>query len=89
MNTITQLFDQAELAEAAYADFWDETTNSLISDKEDLIAALKDYGFSTVQATEFLDHWKVIDQCPNTDAGFTGKGSGRGQVRFGRGQVRF
>ena len=72
MNTITQVFDQAELAEAAYADFWDETTNSLITSKIKLQEALESYGFSTTQAADFLDHWKVIDQCPNTDAGFTG-----------------
>ena len=71
MNTITQLFDQAELAEAAYANFWDKTTNSIILDKENVQAALKNQGFSTKQAADFLTHWKIIDQCPNTDSGFS------------------
>jgi hypothetical protein len=71
MNIITQLFDQAELSEAAYADFWDETTNSLISDQEDVQAALRNHGFGKTQAADFVTHWKVITQCPNTDSGFS------------------
>ena len=28
--------------------------------------------FTETQAQDFADHWKVIDQCPNTDSGFSG-----------------
>ena len=71
METITSVFEQAELAEAAYANFIDGSGN-LIIDKDKIITALRDYSFSAVQASDFLTHWKIIDQCPNTDTGFSG-----------------
>ncbi|WP_163336235.1 hypothetical protein [Desulfopila sp. IMCC35008] len=64
MNSIQDIYQKAELSEAAYADF----SNPNISP----LAALQAYGFSFTQATDFLNHWKVIAQCPNTDTGFSG-----------------
>ena len=57
MSTTTSLFEQAQLAEAAYADFSDPGKTRL--------QALKDEGFSDAQATEFVLHWKVVSHIPN------------------------
>lgn len=46
MSTIQDLFQQAQLAEAAYANFLDPLKTKL--------QALKDNGFSDAQATDFL-----------------------------------
>lgn len=58
MNTIQDLFQQAQLAEAAYANFSDPNVST--------IAALQDTknggSFSQTQATDFVTHWKVINQ---------------------------
>jgi len=53
MNTITSLFQQAQLAEAAYASFFDNAKN-LITDNAGVITALTtgDGKFSEAQATE-------------------------------------
>lgn len=71
MNTITSLFQQAQLAEAAYANFIDNT-GSLITTDAGVKAALIASGFSSdpnnttqsAQATAFLTHWQVVDQSP-------------------------
>ena len=61
MSTIT-LYEQAQLAEAAYADLWNDLTESAITDKNaviDRLVALKpdgSYSFSAAQATEFVLH---------------------------------
>jgi len=36
MGTIQSIFQQALLAEAAYANFWDSDLNALITDREDV-----------------------------------------------------
>lgn len=75
MNTIQNLFQQAQLAEAAYANLWNSNTNSAITDTELVKTALQDTGndmhFSQSQASEFVAHWRVIDQLPNTGSGFS------------------
>ena len=37
MSTITSMFEQAQLAEAAYANLWDNNLNSLITNPEDVV----------------------------------------------------
>ena len=70
MSAIQELFQQAELAEAAYADF---SADRLPLD------ALQDEnnggGFSKTQAEAFDKEWRVIDQytAPST-LGLTGSG---------------
>lgn len=77
MNTIQNLFQQAQLAEAAYANFWDSNFNSLISNSEDVKKALIATTFSDTQATEFIKHWRVISQYTATGLfGQTWLGSG-------------
>ncbi|EFK96274.1 conserved hypothetical protein, partial [sediment metagenome] len=62
MSTIQNLFQQAQLAEAAYADF-----GKFASPKDALI----DNSFSDTQATAFLADWSVISQQPDTENGFS------------------
>lgn len=75
MSTIQELFQQAQLAEAAYANLWNIDTNSAITDRELVKAALKDASnkmtFSEAQATAFVNQWQVIDHIPDTAAGFS------------------
>ena len=58
MNAITDLFQQAQLAEAAYADFAAFPNNPK--------GALQDTGnnmsFSAAQADSFVKHWRVISK---------------------------
>ena len=61
MSIVTSLFDQAQLAEAAYADFLNSAGN-LITSATLIQDALKAKGFSTKQATDFADHWQVVSQ---------------------------
>jgi hypothetical protein len=61
MNTITSLFQQAQLSEAAYANFFDNSGN-LITTNAGLVTALTDNKFSQAQATAFLAQWEVVDQ---------------------------
>jgi len=62
MSTITEYYNQAELALAAYSNLVPGMT------KDAYITALKDdgNGMSTVQAADFASKWHVVDQ--NTDA---------------------
>jgi len=68
MTTIQELFQQAQLAEAAYADFSDPNVS--------IIAALQNTNnggsFSLAQATAFVEEWTVVDQLPDTESGFSG-----------------
>jgi len=98
MSTIQDLFQQAQLTEAAYANFWNTTTNSTITDPELVTAALIASGFSSdpnnpaqsAQATAFVTQWRVVDQQPNTASGFSAtvfekldaSGTGTGQYTF-------
>ncbi|MDD4964460.1 MAG: hypothetical protein PHI11_11145 [Gallionella sp.] len=61
MNTITSLFQQAQLAEAAYANFFDKVGN-LIIDKAGVVTALVNNDFSQAQAAAFVADWTVVDQ---------------------------
>ncbi len=72
MSTIQVLFQEAQLAEAAYADLWDATLNQPITANDKVITALKAEGFSDTQATDFAAHWGVVDHLPNTTSGFSG-----------------
>ena len=56
MSTIQNLFQQAQLAEAAYADFSDPKVTAK--------QALQNEGFSETQATVFLKDWREINQSP-------------------------
>ena len=83
MNTIQNLFQQAQLAEAAYANFWDSNLNALITNPDDVQKALIASGFSknpndptqSAQATDFVTHWRVVDQYTASglfNSGFSG-----------------
>ncbi|MDP2811730.1 MAG: hypothetical protein Q8O34_16455, partial [Rhodocyclaceae bacterium] len=61
MSTIQGLFQQAQLAEAAYANFRDNAGN-LITTNAGVIASLQNKNFSESQATAFISTWQVIDQ---------------------------
>lgn len=70
-------FELAQLAEASYADFWDDATNQLITDRSRVEIALIDlqsdgkYKFSETQAEEFTNNWSVIAHQPNTTSGYS------------------
>ena len=69
MTTIQNLFDQAQLAEAAYANFFSDS-GVLLTNDNDIKAALQDTnnggGFSATQAAEFVLHWRVVSHIPDT-----------------------
>jgi len=75
MSTIQDTFIQAQLAEAAYANFIDPQTGSVYSDVTKLTAALQNPStnstFSDAQVADFLATWKVVDQQPDTANGFS------------------
>jgi hypothetical protein len=72
MSSITTLFEEAQLAEAAYANFFDDSGN-LITTNAQLITALTtgDMKFSIAQATDFTNRYQVVSQLPNTASGFS------------------
>jgi hypothetical protein len=72
MSEIGNLFEQAQLAEAAYANFVDNA-GRLLTNRTLIENALKTGGssFSPAQATAFVDKWDVIDHIPDTKAGFS------------------
>lgn len=78
MTTIQDLFQQAQLAEAAYANFYDASGNLITSD-DGVKAALITAGFSkdpnnptqSAQATVFAARYQVISQQPNTGSGYS------------------
>ena len=51
MSTIQNLFQQAQLAEAAYANFLDPSTS--------YFQALENEGMSTTQATDFTNRYQL------------------------------
>jgi hypothetical protein len=78
MSTIQDLFQQAQLAEAAYADL-----SGAIGNQDKLLTALNvankdqyDGSFSLAQATAFVAEWSVVDQY--TASGFFGLTDGSG-----------
>ena len=87
MTNSISLFEQTQLAEAAYASFSDKN-GILFKNENDLKKALKDNGseFSQTQAEEFLKHWRVADQYATAgtdkDNLLTNKGSGFSATLF-------
>lgn len=77
MSTTQKLFDQAQLAEAAYGEFLGDH-GELLSSSDAVKAALQVEGMSTTQATAFITDWQVVDQytAPSflglTGTGFSG-----------------
>jgi hypothetical protein len=67
MNMVTDLFQQAQLAEAAYANFIG-SDGSLVTDDDSIKTALMASGISPTQATNFVSQWKVLAHQPNTDS---------------------
>ena len=63
MSTIQTLFHQAQLAEAAYANFPAFPNNPK--------GALEEEGFSSAQADSIVKQWRVVDHIPDTAAGFS------------------
>ena len=62
MSNIQGLFEQAQLAEAAYANF----SIAGVSTKDALQDTENGGSFSATQAAEFVLHWRVVDQLPDT-----------------------
>jgi hypothetical protein len=69
MSTIQDLFQQSQLAEAAYANF--VNGGGLIATGDELKTALIAEGFSESQAADFVTHWQVVSQQPDTASGFS------------------
>ena len=69
MNTLNDLFQRAQLAEAAYADF----TVPGVSTKDALIAE----NFALAQADAFVAEWTVVHHIPDT-----ARGNPRGQAWY-------
>jgi len=67
------LFNQAFLAEASYADFWDEELGQVITDSEKVESALTTDSskLSLSQAKEFTKHWQVVSHQPDLNSGFS------------------
>jgi hypothetical protein len=63
MSAIQDLFRQAQLAEATYANF-----SAFVNNPR---GALEEEGFSAAQTTEFLTHWRIVDHIPDTASGFS------------------
>lgn len=70
MSAITNLYQQTTLAEAAYADFWDQENNGLIPESQ-MEGELTTEGMSPKQASVLLDTWDILDHVPNLDSGFS------------------
>ncbi len=81
MSTIQNLFQQAQLAEAAYANFFDASGN-LITSADGVKAALIASGFSedpnnptlSAQAAAFVADWSVVSQQSDTGSFSTTSG---------------
>ena len=71
MSAIQDMFQQGQLAEAAYAKLWDTALNKPITATDDVKTALIDEGMSIAQAAEFLKNWRVVDHIPDTYKGFS------------------
>jgi len=63
MSSIVSLFQQAQLAEAAYASFLDDAGQLITTDAQ-VKTALTTGGstFSPIQATAFVAQWTVVNQ---------------------------
>ena len=61
MSTIQELYQQAQLAEAAYANFI-AANGGVITNNDAVIRALQDGGFSAAQAAAFVSQWRVVNQ---------------------------
>ena len=61
MSTIQDLFQQAQLAEAAYANFINSAGN-LTADVDSVKTALQNEGMSITQATDFTNRYQLISQ---------------------------
>lgn len=72
MNNILSMFENAQLAEASYVDFFNDADNVTITTSDDVKAALIAKGFSSTQAIEFVANWQVVSQQPNTVGGYSG-----------------
>jgi len=76
--SITDLLKYADLQMAAEAFLINKIPPfTLLSDRQQLVAALEAGNghaskFTSTQANNFLDHWAVVAQQPNTDTGFSG-----------------
>jgi hypothetical protein len=72
MSIIQDLFQQSQLAEAAYANF-SSNTGVLLTNEIDVKAALTtgEGKFSLTQAADFIKHWQVVDSLPDTGSGFS------------------
>lgn len=70
MSTINTLFQQSQLAEAAYASFIDNAGN-LITTDAGIKTALQNNGMSTTQAAAFISQYRVVDQILDTASGFS------------------
>jgi len=67
MSMIQDLFQQAQLAEAAYADF----SNPNVSTANALQDANNGGSFSEAQAATFVADWSVVSHQPDTLNGFS------------------
>ena len=68
MTSIIDIFQQTQLAEAAYANFM--RAGLLLTTDGEVKAALQDPGnkmsFSDAQADAFVKTWQVVDHIPDT-----------------------
>jgi hypothetical protein len=72
MNTIQNLFQQAQLAEAAYTNLAGITPSTSPSDLALILAnPAFDGKFSQVQAAAFATHYQVVSYQPNTGSGYS------------------
>ena len=65
------MYMNALLSEAAYADFIIAINPDGAYRKEDVKTALRDTDFSASQADYFVNHWQVVSHQPDTDSGFS------------------
>lgn len=70
MNTIQDLFQQAQLAEAAYSNFTGMKVSTPISEIRRALTT-GDGKFSSAQAAAFIKEWRVVNQIPDTTNGFS------------------
>ncbi|MBX9904846.1 MAG: putative Ig domain-containing protein [Burkholderiales bacterium] len=66
MNTIRGLFQQAQLAEAAYANFINPDTGAIYNTNAGIQDALIAEQFSPAQAASFVQNWRVASQFSET-----------------------
>jgi hypothetical protein len=66
MTSIQDMFQQAQLAEAAYAHF-----ELFVNPKNALMDADHEMTFSDAQTTAFVAEWEVADHIPDTASGFS------------------